>query len=80
MIIQHERYGKAAYDNLVSLVEQMLALKKREQAETVPQTKTMIGRQIAAVDRQIDEAVYRLYGLTGEEIKVVEGEICAEMK
>jgi hypothetical protein len=49
----------------------MLELKRREQAESVPQTKTMIGWQIAAVDRQIDDAMYRL---TGEEIKVVKGE------
>jgi hypothetical protein len=27
----------------------------------------------ANTDEQIDEAVYRLYGLTEEEIKVVEG-------
>jgi hypothetical protein len=33
----------------------------------------MIERQIGAVDRQIDEAVYRLYGLTEEEVKMVEG-------
>ena len=30
-------------------------------------------RQIAAADRQIDALVYDLYGLTAEEIKVVEG-------
>jgi hypothetical protein len=27
----------------------------------------------AGIDRQIDEAVYELYGLTEEEIKIVEG-------
>jgi hypothetical protein len=51
----------------------MLALKKKEQAETVPQTKTMIGRQIQAMDKQIDALVYQLYGLTDEEIGIVEG-------
>jgi adenine-specific DNA-methyltransferase len=65
---------KAAHDKLVALVDQMLVLKKKEQAEAVPQTKTMISRQIQAVDTQIDALVYRLYGLTEEEIKVVEGE------
>jgi hypothetical protein len=65
---------KEKYDNLVLLVDQMMALKKREHAESVPQTKTMIGRQIAAVDGQIDEAVYGLYGLMDEEVRVVEGE------
>jgi hypothetical protein len=30
--------------------------------------------KVAALDTQIDKAVYKLYGLTEEEIKVVEGE------
>jgi hypothetical protein len=32
-----------------------------------------IERQIAATDRQIDALVYELYGLTDEEIRIVEG-------
>jgi hypothetical protein len=68
-----KKTDRAAHDKLVSLVDQMLALKKKEQVETVPQTKTMIGRQIQALDKQIDTLVYELYGLTEEEIKVVEG-------
>jgi hypothetical protein len=32
-----------------------------------------IQRQIAATDGQIDQLVYELYGLTAEEIKIVEG-------
>jgi hypothetical protein len=69
-----KKIDKARHDKLVSLVDQMLFLKKKEQAETVPQTKTMIGRQIQAVDAQIDALVYELYGLTEDEIKIVEGE------
>ena len=34
--------------------------------------KTVIQRQIDATDRQIDHLVYELYGLTEEEIKIVE--------
>ena len=33
----------------------------------------MIQRQIDATDRQIDKLVYELYGLTPEEIAIVEG-------
>jgi ribosomal protein L30E len=69
-----KKSDKARYDKLIALVEQMLDLKKKEQTETVPQTKTMISRQIQAVDKQIDTLVYDLYGLTEDEIKVVEGE------
>ncbi len=32
-----------------------------------------LDRQIAATDRQIDRLVYDLYGLTDEEIALVEG-------
>jgi hypothetical protein len=31
-------------------------------------------RQIVATDKQIDKLVYELYGLTEEEIRIVEGE------
>ena len=34
--------------------------------------KTAIQRQIDATDRQIDQLVYDLYGLTDEEIRIVE--------
>jgi hypothetical protein len=40
-------------------------------AET-PSDNTAIQRQIDATDRQIDQLVYELYGLTDEEIKIVE--------
>jgi hypothetical protein len=32
----------------------------------------MISRRIEATDRQIDSLVYELYGLTDEEIEIVE--------
>ena len=35
--------------------------------------KTILQRQIDATDNQIDYLVYELYGLTEEEIKIVEG-------
>jgi hypothetical protein len=34
--------------------------------------KDLIQRQIDATDRQIDQLVYELYGLTDKEIKIVE--------
>ena len=38
----------------------------------IPQEKTALQRQIEATDKQIDQLVYKLYGLTEEEIKIVE--------
>ena len=37
-------------------------------------TKELYQRQIEATDRQIDALVYELYGLTEEEIKIIEGD------
>ncbi|WP_187149575.1 hypothetical protein [Treponema endosymbiont of Eucomonympha sp.] len=45
-------------------MDKMLGLKRREHEEPNPQVQTVIARQIGAVYWQIDETVYRLYGLT----------------
>ena len=41
-------------------------------AASNPERKTRFQREIEAADRQIDQLVYELYGLTEEEIKLVE--------
>jgi len=64
---------KVKHDNLVSLVENILELKEKEAAEKNQQIKLMISRQIEGVDKAIDSAVYDLYNLTEDEIKMVEG-------
>ncbi|OGP59675.1 MAG: hypothetical protein A2V67_02665, partial [Deltaproteobacteria bacterium RBG_13_61_14] len=65
---------KQMHDRMVELVETMLDLHKRKAAAKVPAEREAIERQIAATDREIDGLVYELYGLTDEEIKIVEGE------
>jgi hypothetical protein len=42
------------------------------QAAWTPDEKTMLQRQIDATDRQIDLLAYELYGLTDDEIAIVE--------
>ncbi|MHB0967466.1 MAG: Eco57I restriction-modification methylase domain-containing protein [Bellilinea sp.] len=61
------------HDRMVSLVESMLALHKQSAAARLPDEKERLERQIQATDRQIDNLVYELYGLTAEEIRIVEG-------
>ncbi|GHV23120.1 adenine methyltransferase [Spirochaetia bacterium] len=63
---------KAAHDKLAALVDLMQTLKKNEHDEPNPQTKTVLQRQIDAVDKRIDTEVYNLYRLTNDEIKIVE--------
>jgi hypothetical protein len=57
---------------MVSLVDRMLALHKQLQEGHTPHDETALQRQIEATDRQIDALVYELYGLTEEEIEIVE--------
>jgi len=57
---------------MVSLVERMLALHKQLPDAGTPHEKTALQRRIEATDGQIDALVYELYGLTEEEIKIVE--------
>ena len=58
---------------MVALVESMLSLHRQAAAARLPQDKEMLQRQIEATDAQIDRLVYELYGLSEEEIKLVEG-------
>jgi hypothetical protein len=39
-----------------------------------PMARAMLERQVAGTDQQIDQLVYELYGLTAEEISIVEGQ------
>jgi hypothetical protein len=57
---------------LVKLVDSSLDLHKKLSTAKVPAEKTKIQRQIDGTDRKIDKLVYELYGLTDEEIKIVE--------
>ncbi len=61
------------HDHMVALVECMLELHQRQAAAQTPADRELYARQIAATDREIDALVYELYGLTEEEIAVVEG-------
>ncbi|MDR2394820.1 MAG: hypothetical protein LBD93_11805 [Treponema sp.] len=63
----------------------MQALKHREYIEQKAQAKKIISRQIDGIDNRIDKAVYKLYGLTPEEIEMIEKAIsgfcyCGKLK
>jgi TaqI-like C-terminal specificity domain/Eco57I restriction-modification methylase len=59
---------------LAAYTDIMLVLHSKFAAARTPQEKTALERQIAATDSQIDTLVYELYGLTAEEIAIVEGD------
>jgi len=63
---------KVQHDKLVALVDNMLELQKKHQETRMERDKELYERQITFFDSQIDRLVYDLYGLTEEEIEIVE--------
>lgn len=57
-----------------ALIEWMLKLQKQSAVVRSPLDKERVGREIESTDKAIDKLVYELYGLTEEEVRIVEGE------
>jgi predicted type IV restriction endonuclease len=64
---------KSAHDEIVNLVQEMLDLQKQhQQAEAAKEdARFALQKRIQELDQAIDARVYRLYGLTEAEIKIV---------
>ena len=62
------------HDKMVTLVDSIIALNKKLAVEKNPNAVTMVSRQINAVDKQIDALVYKLYNLSDDEVRIIEGE------
>jgi len=63
---------KHKHDELVAKVKQMLATKESMAEARTSKDKNFYEQKCDALDRQIDRLVYDLYGLTEDEIAVVE--------
>jgi len=59
-------------DHLSELARTMLSLHKRLEDVRAEHEREMLKRQIEATDRQIDKLVYEHYGLSDDEIRLVE--------
>ena len=64
---------KSRHDKLVLLVDKLLGLMPNLRAATSEAKKATLQNAVTATDQQIDALVYDLYGLTPEEIQLVEG-------
>ena len=68
----NDKVDRARHDRMVKLVEQMLQLYPQLAAAKTAHEQTLTQRQITATDGQIDRLVYELYGLSEDEIRIVE--------
>lgn len=75
VIDETDKADRARRARMVGMVNQMLTLHEGLAAARTAHDKTLLERQIAATDRQIDTLVYEIYGLTDDEIAIVEGSV-----
>ncbi|GAB1401671.1 hypothetical protein MASR1M68_05820 [Elusimicrobiota bacterium] len=63
---------KEQHDRIIELVEQMLEIQKQSHSAKTESDKQFYQKKADIIDKQIDTLVYELYGLTQEEIKIIE--------
>jgi len=67
---------KSRHDKIVALVDRMLELnKKKHSGKLAPSELDRLERESASADREIDDLVYELFGITDEERKIIEGRL-----
>jgi len=64
--------NKVRHDKIVEKVKSMLEAKKQLALAKTDKDKTYYENKCSTFDRQIDRLVYDLYGLTEDEIQIVE--------
>jgi type I restriction-modification system DNA methylase subunit len=65
---------KNRQEEIVVIVEKMLELNKKKHADKLaPSGLDRLEREIDATDSQIDDLVYKLYGIAEDERKIIEG-------
>ncbi len=65
--------NKKTEDKIIELVNQMLEVQKKYHEAISENDKKLYKQKIDIIDNQINKLVYELYGLTEEEIKIIEG-------
>jgi type I restriction-modification system DNA methylase subunit len=68
-----EKDNKCLHDEITKLVNQLLKLNEEKAASKLQSKVSQIESKIDYCENRINEIVYQLYDLTGEEIKIVEG-------
>ncbi|MBL7986974.1 MAG: N-6 DNA methylase [Chlorobi bacterium] len=69
-----DKGDSSLHDKIVMNVEKIIDVISQTAKAKTPQDKKFLQRQIEQTDRKIDQLVYELYGLSEEEIAIVEGE------
>lgn len=69
-----DEFQRNIYNKIIELVTTSISSSEKLQLAKTESDKNYLTRKCETLDKQIDELVYELYGLTEEEIKIVEGD------
>lgn len=67
------REDKTKHNKIVRLVDSILELKRKERDVREMRNRDVFRRQIKTINHEIDMLIYQLYGLTDNEIAIIEG-------
>jgi hypothetical protein len=68
----NDKQDAARHETMVTYVTQMIQAREQLAGARIDRDRTLYERKVATLERQIDELVYELYGLTDEEKALVE--------
>jgi Rad3-related DNA helicase len=72
-ILPSDDFNKNIHDKVIQLVDNILISNVDYKTEMKDADRKILQQKIDAIDKQIDRLVYELYGLSEDEIKIVEG-------
>ena len=65
---------KAGHDKIIQLVDQIIETKKKLDTATSDRDKNYYERRTKSIEREINKEVYKLYGLSKDEIEIINSE------
>lgn len=71
----NNKHEKKLKDEIIILVDKILDLNKEKQFSDLQGNLEALNQRIAYTDERINKLVYQLYGLSEDEIRIVEGEV-----
>lgn len=67
-----DKSDQRRHDRMIQLVDQMIDARRQAAGVQTDKVRTFYENKCAAINRQIDEMVYELYGLTNEDVAIMD--------
>jgi len=72
VLVMNDANDQGRHNDLVALVDRIISIADKVYVSRIPEDKALYQRQFEATDAEINRLTYELYGLTEDEITIVE--------